>query len=56
MGKPEFDPIREIWYGTTDWQKAVPTGFAGYAADAWEGLIHPFGAPSGGAPNPAGKP
>jgi hypothetical protein len=47
MGKPEFDPIRKIWYGTTDWQKAVPTGVAGYAADA---------SPAGGASNPRGKP
>jgi hypothetical protein len=52
MGKPEFDPIRKIWYGTTDWQKAVPTGVAAYAADAWENLSHPFG----GASNPGDKP
>jgi len=56
MGKPEFDPIRKIWYGTTDWQKAVPTGIAGYAADAWENLTHPFGSPAGGASDPRGKP
>lgn len=48
MGKPEFDPIRKIWYGTTDWQKAVPIGMAGYAADAWENLKHPFGPPADG--------
>ena len=46
MGKREFDPIRKIWYGTTDWQKAVPTGISGYAADAWENFTHPFGGSS----------
>jgi hypothetical protein len=56
MGKPEFDPIRKIWYGTTDWQKAVPTGIAGYAADAWENLTHPFGPPSRDADTRRGPP
>jgi hypothetical protein len=56
MGKPEFDPIRKIWYGTTDWQKAIPTGMAGYAADAWENLTHPFGSPAVGSSNPSRKP
>lgn len=37
-----YDPIRRIWYGTTDWMKAVPTGVAGYAADTWENLTDPF--------------
>lgn len=41
-GKPRFDPIRRVWYGTTDWQKAVPTGVAAYAADAWENVTRPF--------------
>jgi len=41
-GKPMYDPIRRIWYGTTDWMKAVPTGLAGYGADAVENLTHPF--------------
>jgi hypothetical protein len=45
-GKPRFDPIRRIWYGQTDWQKAVPTGVAGYLADAWENFTHPFSPPS----------
>jgi hypothetical protein len=44
-GKPMYDPIRRIWYGTTDWMKAVPTGLAGYAADAVENLAHPFSDP-----------
>jgi hypothetical protein len=43
-GKPRFDPIRRVWYGTTDWQKAVPTGTAGYLADTWENVTHPFSA------------
>jgi hypothetical protein len=42
MGKPRYDPIRRAWYGTTDWMKAVPTGVAGYTADTWENLTHPF--------------
>ncbi len=40
-GKPRYDPIRRVWYGTTDWMKAVPTGVAGYAADAVENLMRP---------------
>ena len=56
MGKPEFDPVRKIWYGTTDWQKAVPTAIAGYAADAWENLTHPFNSPAGGATSTNRKP
>lgn len=49
-GKPMYDPIRRIWYGTTDWMKAVPTGVAGYAADAWENLTDPFSASASGSP------
>lgn len=45
-GKPKYDPVRRIWYGTTDWQKAVPAGVAGYAADAWENLAEPFSSSS----------
>ena len=56
MGKPEFDPIRKIWYGTTDWQKAVPTGVAGYAADTWENLTHPFGPLAGDASKSRDRP
>jgi hypothetical protein len=41
-GKPRYDPLRRIWYGTTDWQKAVPTGLGGYAADVGENLERPF--------------
>lgn len=37
-GKPMYDPIRRIWYGTTDWMKALPTAVAGYAGDAMENL------------------
>ncbi|MDP3852590.1 hypothetical protein [Phenylobacterium sp.] len=40
-GKPRYDPIRRVWYGTTDWMKAVPTGLTGYAADSIENLSRP---------------
>jgi len=55
-GKPMYDPIRRAWYGTTDWQKAVPTGLAGYAADAWENLTHPFGPPASNPPGADAQP
>jgi hypothetical protein len=35
-GKPQFDPIRRAWHGTTDWQKAVPAAVASCATDAWK--------------------
>lgn len=40
-GKPQFDPVRRVWYGTTDWQKSVPAALGSYAADAWENLSPP---------------
>lgn len=40
-GKPQFDPIRQIWYGTTDWQKSVPVAIGSLAADAVENLTRP---------------
>jgi hypothetical protein len=45
QGKPRYDPVRRVWYGTTDWQKAVPTGIAARAADTWENLSQPFQPP-----------
>jgi len=42
-GKPQFGILGQLWHGTTDWQKAVPAGVAGYAADTWENLNRPFG-------------
>lgn len=42
-GKPRYDPIRRVWYGTTDWQKAAPTFVAGYLADTAENLAQTFG-------------
>lgn len=42
-GKPRYDPIRRIWYGTTDWQKSVPTAIGSYTADTWENATRPFG-------------
>lgn len=44
-GKPRFDTIRQVWYGAADWQKAVPAGLTGYAADAWENVTRPFSSP-----------
>jgi hypothetical protein len=41
QGAPRYDPIRRVWYGTTDWMKAVPTGLAGYVADTFENLAQP---------------
>lgn len=41
-GKPRYDPIRRIWYGTTDWQKSGPTAIVSRAADAWENATRPF--------------
>lgn len=44
MGKPRYDPLRGVWYGTTDWMKAIPTGIAGYGAQIGEhaaGANHP---------------
>ena len=43
--KPKFDPVRRFWYGTTDWQKSVPTALGSYAADAWENVARPFSPP-----------
>lgn len=45
-GKPQFDPIRQAWHRTTDWQKSAPAAIGSYAADAWENLTRPFGPPS----------
>jgi hypothetical protein len=52
-GKPRYDPLRRLWYGTTDWQKAVPTGVAGYLADTVENLTQPF---VGNSKTPPAKP
>jgi hypothetical protein len=45
-GKPQFDPVRHIWHGTTDWQKSVPAAIGSYTADAWENLTRPLAPPS----------
>lgn len=37
-GKPMYDPVRKLWYGTTDWQKVAPTSTAIYGADAFENM------------------
>jgi hypothetical protein len=44
--EPRYDPIRRVWYGTTDWQKAVPIGVGGKLADGWENLTQPFQPPA----------
>jgi hypothetical protein len=53
-GRPRFGPIRRVWHGTTDWQKAVPAGVVGYAADTWENVARPFSQPSPGPKKPSG--
>lgn len=40
-GKPRYDPIRRLWYGTTDWQKSVPTAAASMATDGVENTRRP---------------
>jgi hypothetical protein len=48
--KPMYDPIRKIWYGTTDWQKGAPVTVGIYGADALENAKR---APGGGPGEPA---
>ena len=40
-GKPKYGPVGQVWYGTTDWMKAVPTGVGGYLLDAGQNVIQP---------------
>ena len=40
-GKPKYGPVGQVWYGTTDWMKAVPTGVGGYLIDAGQNVIQP---------------
>lgn len=51
-GKPQFGLLGQLWHGTTDWQKAVPAGAAGYATDTWENLTRPFGTTPGQGETP----
>ena len=44
-GKPRYDPVRRVWYGTTDWQKALPTSMAANLADGVQNLVQPRGTP-----------
>ncbi|MFD1191363.1 hypothetical protein [Phenylobacterium conjunctum] len=56
-GMPRFDPLRQIWHGTTDWQKTVPTAIVSSAADAVENVTRPFQPPpKTTAPQPKPKP
>jgi hypothetical protein len=45
-GKPQFNDIQRLWFGTTDWQKSVPTAIGSYASDAVENVARQFGSPS----------
>jgi hypothetical protein len=40
-GKPRYDPIRRVWYGTTDWMKAVPASLSASVADGVENATRP---------------
>ena len=40
-GKPKYGPLGQVWYGTTDWMKAVPTGVGGYLLDTGQNVIQP---------------
>lgn len=42
-GKPKYGPVGQVWYGTTDWMKAVPTGVGGYLLDAGQNVALPSG-------------
>lgn len=42
-GKPQYDVLRRVWYGTTDWQKSVPTALGSYILDVGENVVRPFG-------------
>ena len=48
-GKPKYGPLGQVWYGTTDWMKAVPTGVGGYLLDTGQNVIQPS---RPGAPQP----
>ncbi|WP_312161599.1 hypothetical protein [Phenylobacterium sp.] len=39
QGKPRYDPVRRVWYGTTDWQKVLPTSMAANLADGVQNLV-----------------
>lgn len=38
QGKPRYDPVRRVWYGTTDWMKAFPTAATANGLDAVENV------------------
>jgi hypothetical protein len=44
-GAPRYDPVRRVWYGTTDWQKALPTAAAANLADGVQNLFQQRGTP-----------
>lgn len=44
-GAPRYDPVRRVWYGTTDWQKGLPTAAAANLADGVQNLFQQRGTP-----------
>lgn len=40
-GKPRYDPVRRVWYGTNDWQKVLPTALAANIVDLGQNLTKP---------------
>ena len=38
---PKYNPAQRLWYGTTDWMKAVPASAASWAANLGENAIGP---------------
>ena len=49
---PKYNPAQRLWYGTTDWMKAVPTGVASMGANQVENA---FGRSQGPAKPPPGR-
>lgn len=49
-GKPRYDPIRRVWYGTTDWMKTGAVATGGYLADSVDNLAGQYFPPSFGPP------
>ena len=44
-GKPRYDPMRRVWYGTNDWQKVLPTALTANVLDAAQNLTKPKAPP-----------
>ncbi len=37
--RPRYDRVRRVWYGTNDWQKALPTSLVGETMDAVDNFV-----------------